>query len=298
MNTGDYVTQLDKLDAIIRPGLIGLAVALIVIELVILLLKKVPLNHKSGGVSLISGVFVFGLEAIADFLFYLAVAYWLYQHRFFELGFKWYVWVLCFLLYDLMFYASHMIQHKVRVLWCFHSAHHSTEEMRLSSAIRGSMFDFIYTPPFFLWMCLLGIHPLMFIIVRSVSRVWGVLEHLSEPLMGRTPLLNLIFITPDVHRVHHGKNQQYLDKNYSEILSIWDRLFGTYKEYDEKPIYGILKPVDPNNFFDVQFGQFKDLLADVRQEPRWSNKIKLMLMPPGWYPDGRGFTVKKMQGAG
>lgn len=293
MNPSEYIAALDKWDKIIRPGLFVVAIALIGLELLILSFQKQKVDHKHGTVSMLSGLFVFGLEAVADVLFYLAITYWLYNHRIFDLGFKWYVWVLCFLLYDLMFYFSHMIQHKVRLLWCFHAAHHSAREMRLSSAVRGSMFDFIYTPPFFIWMCWFGIHPLMFIIVRSISRIWGVLEHISEPLAGKMPYLNKIFITPDVHRVHHGKNHQYLDTNYSEILSIWDRLFGTYKEYEEQPVYGILKPVDPNNFFDVQFGQFKALVAEMKETPGLMNKIKLALMPPGWSPTGERQTSVK-----
>lgn len=295
MASADAVAQLDKLAAVIRPGLFAFTVLLIIIEITALRFKQVTINHRAGAVSVLSGAFVFGFEALADTLFYLAVTYWLYGHRFFDLGFKWYVWVFCFLLYDLMFYVSHLLQHKVRLLWCFHSTHHTSEEMRLSSAVRGSVFDFIYTPPLFIWMCLLGIHPLMFIVVRTFSRVWGVLEHISEPLAGTMRKFNWVFITPEVHRVHHGKNTKYLDKNYAEILSIWDRLFGTYAEYDEQPVYGILKRVDADSFMDIQFGQFKDLLAEVRVTAGWKNKVKLIIMPPGWCPDGRDFTVHTMQ---
>jgi sterol desaturase/sphingolipid hydroxylase (fatty acid hydroxylase superfamily) len=291
----DAVARLDRLDAVVRPGLFILAIFLIALEVIVLSLQNKQLNHKGGAVSLISGAFVFGLEAAADILFYLSVTYWLYNHRLFELGFTWYVWLLCFVLYDLMFYVSHMLQHKVRVLWCFHSTHHSAEEMRLSSAVRGSMFDFIYTPPFFVWMCLLGIHPLIFITVRSLSRIWGILEHVSEHVISKKSKWNLIFITPDVHRVHHGKNHQYLDKNYSEILSIWDRIFGTYQEYEEQPVYGILRPLNPNSFWDIQFGQFKELLEEMRQTNGWLNKLKLALMPPGWHPTNKNLTVKQLQ---
>ncbi len=287
MATHDTVAWLNKLDAVLRPGLFVLVIFLILLELAVLSFKKIKVSHKGGGVSLLSGAFVFGLEAVADFLFYLSVTYWLYAHRIFDLGFKWYVWVLCFLLYDLMFYISHLLQHKVRLLWCFHSVHHTAEEMRLSTAVRGSVFDFIYAPPFFVWMCVLGIHPLVFIVVRTISRVWGVLEHISEPLAGHMPLLNKIFITPDVHRVHHGKNTQYIDKNYAEVLSIWDRLFGTYVEYEEKPVYGILKPVDANSFFDIQFAGFKSLIADLRDTKGRKNRIMVIFMPPGWRPGWR-----------
>ncbi len=290
--------QLERLDVLaqtLQPGLIALVIAMIVAEIVLLKFKGQKLNHKSGAVSLLSGLFVFGLEALADVVFYFSVCYWLYHHRLMELGFGWHIWLLCFVLYDLMFYVSHRLQHEVRLLWCFHTAHHTTEEMRLSSAVRGSMFDFIYNPPFFIWMCLLGIHPLMFIAVRSISRVWGVLEHIHPSLVGKLPLLNKVLVTPDVHRVHHGKNIQYLDRNYGEILSVWDRLFGTYEEYHEPPVYGILKPIDAENFFAIQFQPLKELLQEVKREKKLINKIKLMLKPPGWSADGNHTTAKTLR---
>ena len=295
MNADGYITQLDSLVKIIAPGIFVFTVGIILLEVALLRFRKVTVSHKGGVVSLISGSFVFGLEAVADFLFYLALTYWLYQHRIFELGFKWYVWVACFLLFDFIFYWSHRIQHEVRLLWCFHSVHHTTQEMRLASAVRGPMFEFVMTPWYFIWMCALGFHPLMFITVRTFSRVWGVLEHVNESFVGYHPWLNKIFITPDVHRVHHGKNVRYLDMNYSEILSIWDRMFGTYTEYDEKPEYGILKQIDSDNFYEVQVHAWRDLYYDLKTTTGFKNKIKLLLMPPGWYPDGRDFRAKTLK---
>lgn len=151
------------------------------------------------------------------------------------------------------------------------------------------------TPWYFIWMCALGIHPLMFITVRTFSRVWGVLEHIHESFVGHHPWLNKIFITPDVHRVHHGTNVQYLDRNYSEVLSIWDRMFGTYEEYNEKPIYGIMKKIDTDSFVEVQTHAWLDLRNDLKQITGWKNKFKLLVMPPGWYPDGRDFTAKTLK---
>lgn len=297
MEPAQYIAKLDALVAVIQPGIFVFAIILLAAEAIILVRSNIAINHKGGAVSYLSGAFVFGLEALADFLFYLSVSYWLYNHRLFDSGFAWYMWFICFLLYDLMFYISHRIQHQVRLLWCFHAAHHSTPEMRLSSAIRGSMFDFIYTPPFFIWMCLFGIHPLMFIVVRTLSRVWGILEHVNEKFVGRTTWLGKIFITPDIHRVHHGKNYIYLDRNYSEILAIWDRLFGTYQPYTEKPEYGILRDMNTDSFIDVQFGSLHDLWKDVKATRSIKNKIKLLYMPPGWYPDGRDMraaTLRKL----
>ena len=83
--------------------------------------------------------------------------------------------------------------------------------------------------------------------------------------------------------------------NYSEILSIWDRMFGTYTEYCEKPVYGILKPINPDNFMEVQFHAWKDLWQDLKETNGWKNRLKLLIMPPGWYPDGRDFRAKTLR---
>lgn len=297
MDNAGYLQQLDRLVSIIMPGIFLFTVVIILLEVLLLVILKVRVSHKGGAVSLLSGAGVFGLEALADFLFYLALSYWLYEHRLFSLGFSWYVWVFAFVLFDFIFYCSHRLQHEVRFFWCFHSVHHTTQEMRLSSAVRGTVIEFLITPWFFVWMCWLGIHPLMFITVRTFSRVWGILEHISEKFVGYHPLLNKILITPDVHRVHHSKNPRYLDMNYSEVLSVWDRLFGTYQEYDEKPVYGVMKEIDPDNFWEVQTHAWRELWADIKETRGWRNKLKLLYMPPGWYPDGRDFTAKTLRAA-
>jgi len=295
MDAAQYISKLDGFVKIIAPGIFVFTVTIILLEAFILMFRKIPISHKGGAVSLVSAGFVFGLEALADFLFYLVLSYWLYEHRVFELGFKWYVWVACFLLFDFIFYCSHRLQHEVRLLWCFHSVHHTTKEMRLSTAVRGAMLEFVMTPWYFVWMCALGFHPLMFITVRTFSRVWGILEHVHESFVGYHPWLNKIFITPDVHRVHHGKNVRYLDRNYSEVFSFWDRILATYQEYDEKPDYGVMKPIDDDNFYEVQVHAWKDLYYDLKATIGLKNKLKLLIMPPGWYPDGRDFTAKTLK---
>lgn len=130
--------------------------------------------------------------------------------------------------------------------------------------------------------------------VRTLSRIWGILEHVHESVVGRTPhFLNQIFITPDVHRVHHGKNYQYLDKNYSEILSIWDRMFGTYEEYHERPVFGVLKPVNDNSFVDINVSPFKDLYKDLRSVNGFGDRMKILLKKPGWYQRNQQWEANK-----
>ena len=98
-----------------------------------------------------------------------------------------------------------------------------------------------------------------------------------------------------MHRVHHGKNVRYLDRNYSEVFSFWDRILGTYQEYDEKPDYGVMKSIDDDNFYEVQVHAWRDLYYDLKSTTGLKNKLKLLIMPPGWYPDGRDFTAKTLK---
>jgi sterol desaturase/sphingolipid hydroxylase (fatty acid hydroxylase superfamily) len=258
-------------------------------------IRHFKVNDRGGYVSMLSAIISLVLENIATIFLYYALTYWFYTHRIFELGFHWYVWVFCFLLHDFIVYWAHRLQHEVRLLWCFHSVHHTPDEMRITTAIRGSIFDFLCNPWFFVWVGLLGIHPLMFIIVTSIAKTWGALQHVNESFVGKLPILNKIFITPDVHRVHHGKNIQYLDRNYAELLSIWDRVFGTYEEYDEKPDYGIIKDINPDNFKQIHFDVWIDLWKDLKQTDNWIDKVKILIKPPGWTPDGKGYTTKQLK---
>jgi sterol desaturase/sphingolipid hydroxylase (fatty acid hydroxylase superfamily) len=257
--------------------------------------NKNIVSIKGGAVSMISGGFTFGLMFLANLALYFTIYTKAYQLRLFQGGFQWYYWLLCFLIYDLMFYTAHRLGHEVRLIWCFHSVHHTSEEMRLTSAIRGSAFDFIYYPWFFVWIPFLGFHPLMLFIVESFSRLYGVLTHVSPLWFGKIRWLDHILITPSVHRVHHGRNTRYLDKNYSEVLSIWDKMFGTFIQEDETPDYGILKPIDSNNLKEIQLSPWQDLWNDIKKSPNLRTALKYIFYPPGWSHDGPLTTAKVLQ---
>ncbi len=275
--------------------LIIIVVFAIVFEIVVMKVKRLKINDKGGYVSMLSAIISLILQNIATILIYYTLTYWFYNHRFFDWGFYWYSWISCFLLHDFIVYWSHRFSHEVRLFWCFHSVHHTPDEMRVTTAIRGSIFDFLLNPLFFVWVGLLGVHPLMFVIVTSTAKIWGALQHVNEAFVGKLPKLNKIFVTPDVHRVHHGKNIIYLDRNYAEIFSFWDRIFGTYEEYEERPDYGVLKDIDSNNFFQIQFDVWKDLWNDLKKYKGIKNKLLLIFMPPGWYPEDDSLTAKNLR---
>ncbi len=258
---------------------------LMLVEWGILILTNFVERKKEGVVSIVSYL----VQSIPYFLlskvFIVGTMFLLYEYKLFNLGFQWYVWVIAYFLYDFTVFFIHYLGHKVRVLWCIHGVHHTAEDMNLTVVARGSIFDVFFTPFNFIWLPLLGFHPLMIFIIEPVARLYATLTHVNEKVIGKQKWLDKILITPSVHRVHHAKNHIYLDRNYGETFSIWDRVFKTFqKELDnEKFFYGIMHDtLNSESFSDVQFLMWKELWKDVKKAPTFSDKLKYLFMPPGW----------------
>lgn len=234
---------------------------------------------------------VFALSLVVT----LGLMFGLYEWRLFDLGLDWWVWVLAYVAYDFMSFVVHFLSHKVRLLWCMHSVHHAAEEMKASVSFRGSIGDFLVTPHTTLWLPLLGFHPLMVVIVEGVGLLWGVLLHLSDEYMpeGEPTWLRRVLITPAIHRLHHGRNAEYIDTNYGLTFAIWDRVFGTWQAPVEgvELEYGVTTDVDASRFVESQTHEFKALWADVKGATRWVDKVGYVLRAPGWTPAVRADRV-------
>ncbi|MFL0088449.1 sterol desaturase family protein [Tenacibaculum maritimum] len=211
---------------------------------------------------------------------------WLYNYRLFDLGTSWYVWVLCYVLYDLLFYIIHYLGHRVRFFWCIHGVHHTAEEMKMTVAVRGSFLGFLLTPHNTIWLPLLGFDPFMVLIVDGIAKIYGLFEHINEHFISsKNSWIENIFVTPSVHRVHHSKNHVYLDRNYGETFSIWDHLFGTFQTEikEEKPLYGMMDDkIDGKNLWQIQTVLWKELWYDIKTAPTFKDKINYLIKPPGW----------------
>ncbi|RAJ79105.1 fatty acid hydroxylase family protein [Chitinophaga dinghuensis] len=265
-----------------------IVLALVVLEWVILVISRKMESNREGWVNVISYV----LDSFPYFFLGKIVIFgtmmWLYEHRLFTLGYAWYIWILAYLLYDFMFWLVHFLGHKVRFFWCIHGVHHTAEEMKLTVAVRGSFLGFLHIPLTVIGLPLLGFDPFMIFIVEAIARLYGLYEHVNDhfdEIVGKQRFLEWLFVTPSVHRVHHATNNIYLDRNYGETFSIWDRFFGTFQsELDAvKPVYGILNDkISGKNLLQVQLRLWIDLWADIRHAPGWKNKLKYILMPPGW----------------
>jgi len=218
---------------------------------------------------------------------------WLYQHRLLEIGTGPGAWVALFFLEDLIYYWWHRASHEVRFLWAAHENHHSSEHYNLSTALRQS-WTTPFTVPLFYWVLpFLGFHPLMVLAQVSLSLVYQFWIHTE--LIGRLGPLEEVLNTPSHHRVHHGANVEYLDRNHGGILIIWDRLFGTFARESEPVRYGLTTNIHTFNPVRIAFHEWGAMIRDVLQPGPLRTRLAYVLAPPGWSPDGTRLTARQMR---
>ncbi|MEU4665165.1 sterol desaturase family protein [Micromonospora chalcea] len=194
----------------------------------------------------------------------------------------WWTWVILFFADDLAYYWFHRSHHEVRVLWASHVVHHSSVYYNFSTALRQS-----WTPmtslPFWLALALLGIPPWMIFLQQSVSLLYQFFLHTERIRVLPRPI-EWIFNTPSHHRVHHGSNTEYLDRNYGGILIIWDRLFGTFEPERASARYGLTKNIGTYNPLRVATHEFAAIWSDVRRADCWRHRLGYLFGRPGWQP--------------
>jgi sterol desaturase/sphingolipid hydroxylase (fatty acid hydroxylase superfamily) len=192
-------------------------------------------------------------------------------------------WVALFLLDDLAYYWFHRVSHESRFFWASHVVHHSSEHYNLSTALRQTWVPMTYFP-FWLALPLLGFAPWMVLLAQSWSLIYQFWIH-TERVRRLPRRAEAILNTPSHHRVHHGSNEQYLDKNYGGILIIWDRLFGTFEPEGERVRYGLTTNIETHNPVRVAFHEYAALLRDVRRARGWRLRLSILLRGPGWAPE-------------
>ncbi|MCB1319735.1 MAG: sterol desaturase family protein [Leptospiraceae bacterium] len=191
-------------------------------------------------------------------------------------------WAACFLLVDHQYYWFHRMSHQVAVIWGSHEPHHQSEEYNLAVALRQGSFQGIFSLPFYLPLALIGFHPFMFFACSQINTIYQFWIHTRA--MGKLGFLETFLNTPSHHRVHHGINPKYIDKNHAGTLIIWDKLYGTFQEEEEEPVYGTVKPLASWNPIWANFQYWLHLMRMSRRVPGLMNKIKVWIMPPGWKP--------------
>jgi sterol desaturase/sphingolipid hydroxylase (fatty acid hydroxylase superfamily) len=225
----------------------------------------------------------------------LAFFIFLYEHRVVDLvailG-AW-SWLVLFLLEDHSYYWFHRIHHEVRLLWACHVNHHSSQHYNLSTALRQPLLTPFTGPMFWAPLPLLGFPPHMILTAQAISLLYQFWLHTEA--IDRLGWFEEIFNTPSHHRVHHGKNVRYLDRNHGGILIIWDRLFGTFAREREPVIYGLTKDIETYNPLRIGFHEFAAIGRDVARAPTIGAKLGYLFAPPGWSHDGSTQTAGQLQ---
>jgi sterol desaturase/sphingolipid hydroxylase (fatty acid hydroxylase superfamily) len=194
----------------------------------------------------------------------------------------WWAWVLLFFADDLAYYWFHRVSHESRVFWASHVVHHSSRHYNLSTALRQTWVPMTYMP-FWLPLLLLGFPPWMVLLAQSWSLIYQFGLHTER--IGRLPRwAEAVLNTPSHHRVHHGSNDRYLDKNYGGILIIWDRLFRTFEPETERVRYGLTKNLTTFNPVHVAFHEYRAMWGDVRRATSWRERVGVVFHGPGWAP--------------
>ncbi len=214
------------------------------------------------------------------YLLYLAV----YRHRLWQGPPRWLAAILALLLVDLGFYVWHRLSHRVALFWFGHAVHHSSEEFNVSVAIRASGWALFTQRFFFLPMALLGIPVELVVLADGFSNLYTLWVHTR--VIGKLGVLEQVLVTPSAHRVHHGRNPEYLDRNFSAIFIVWDRLFGTYAAETVPPVYGLRHPFEGHNIVWARFFFLFEIASRVRRARGLRDKLLAPFRPPEWDPDG------------
>ncbi|GAA4903671.1 sterol desaturase/sphingolipid hydroxylase (fatty acid hydroxylase superfamily) [Stackebrandtia albiflava] len=186
---------------------------------------------------------------------------------------------------DLAYYWFHRSHHRVRLLWASHVVHHSSRYYNFTTALRQS-----WTPmsglPFWLPLALIGFPPWMIFLQQSISLIYQFFLH-TERIGTLWRPVEFVMNTPSHHRVHHGSNEMYLDRNYGGILIVWDRLFRTFQPEDVRVVYGLTRDIDTHNPIKVAFHEYADIWRDVRAHRGLRTRLGYLFGPPGWTADHR-----------
>ena len=225
-----------------------------------------------------------------------ALFLFLYRFRVFDLpDSAWWFWPLLFLADDFSYYWFHRTAHNVGWFWASHVVHHSSRQYNLAAALRQTWTgNLTGTFLFWAWLPLAGFHPIWILFMQQISLIYQFWIH-TETVRRLPKIFEFVLNTPSHHRVHHGSDLKYLDKNHGGILIIWDRLFRTFQPEEEKPTYGLTKNIDSNNPVKIALITWRELWRQAREAGSLKKGIQYFIKPPGWSHNGTTKTVKQIR---
>jgi sterol desaturase/sphingolipid hydroxylase (fatty acid hydroxylase superfamily) len=255
-----------------------LLVIVFAIEVVMLLSQKpkkelvldLGSNAFLGLLVLVTGLFMKGVE--------LSVFSFVYRYAIFKPSMSVGLWIIGIFTCDFVHYFYHWLGHRTQLFWAAHVTHHSSEHFNMSTGWRTSFVHLFYRFIFWSPLCLMGIPPIMVMFIGSVTLVWNFLVHTER--VGKLGPLDWWFNTPSTHRVHHGTNKEYLDKNLGGIFMIYDHLFGTYAKEVEPVIYGITHNIHTSNPITIIFHEYRKMLKEFPGRKGFIEKVRYLFSPP------------------
>ena len=271
------------------------ALAFLAFELIRYVAKKKVTWKLVGDVvtNYVTLVFYLGLGYVVYAAFYISIFFHFHQFAVFDIDINWATIAICVVLADLAYYWEHRFMHRVGVAWATHTVHHSSPHFNISVAYRFGPMDDLWPAFFHLPLVLVGFNPFVVFFAEMFVQLYQTALH-TEVIRKLPRPIEAIMNTPSHHRVHHGSNDEYIDKNYGGIFILWDRIFGTFAEEREKVIYGITRPIESVNPFVVFFHGLTRLGRQMASTKGALNKLALLVKPPGWTAGG----CEKMDTAG
>jgi sterol desaturase/sphingolipid hydroxylase (fatty acid hydroxylase superfamily) len=279
-------------------GLIALAVPFfllaIIIELFVDWRRRTGYYRSNDAINSISaGMLGTTLGYFTHILPLLGWGFVIQKLSFFEMPLAWFdtsirgigLWVVAAIAVDFFYYWFHRLSHEISILWASHAVHHQSEDYNLSTALRQTSTGFLFGWIFYVPLFIFGFPLVVILVVKAVNLIYQFWVH-TQHIRHLGPL-EAILMTPSHHRVHHGQNERYIDKNYGGILITWDRLFGTFEpeNEDDPVIYGVRKPLANWNPFWANLQVYDYLLFDARKTRRWRDKIGIWFRHTGWRPE-------------
>lgn len=218
------------------------------------------------------------LDTLVTALFFFVYDY-LYKHYgILHLQPSLLMWVALFICTDFTWYWYHRLAHEINLFWAAHIVHHQSEDFNYTVSARITVFQAIIRTGFWAILPIIGFPAEMITSVLLIHGLYPFFIHTR--LVGNLGILEYIFVTPSHHRVHHASNPEYLDKNYGDVLIIWDKLFGTFKKEESEIVYGLTKPLKSNSFLWQHFHFILELMVAVKRENGINNKFKKLFGRP------------------
>jgi sterol desaturase/sphingolipid hydroxylase (fatty acid hydroxylase superfamily) len=220
----------------------------------------------------------------------------LYKYRLLELDFhNWWYWLLLFFADDFSYYLFHRSAHNVGWFWASHVVHHSSQHYNLAAALRQTWTgNLTGSFLFWAWMPLMGFHPIWILFMQQISLIYQFWIH-TETIRHLPRFFEFFLNTPSHHRVHHGSDLKYLDKNHGGILIIWDRMFGSFQPEEERPTYGLTKNIESFNPIKIALVTWGELFHKAKKSGSIKRGVGYFIKPPGWSHDGSTKTVGELR---